>query len=75
MKDMLAHFKGFCREAAECERIAKVATSTLSLKRKKGAASQPCHGYLGHWPGCATARTALRQRLRASDFVIVIYGM
>ena len=41
MKDMLARFKEFCKEAAECERIAKIATSTLSLKRKKGAATQP----------------------------------
>ena len=23
MKDVLAHFKDFCKEAAECERIAK----------------------------------------------------
>ena len=33
MKDMLAHFKDFCKEAAECER--------LSLKRKNVAAAQP----------------------------------
>jgi hypothetical protein len=75
MKDMLAHFKDFCKEAAECERIAKVATSTLSLKRKKGAATQPCHGYIRQWPDCGTTRTAVRQRLRGSDFVIVIYGI
>jgi hypothetical protein len=51
MKDMLAHFKDFCKEAAECERIAKVATSALSLKRKMGAATgircvHPADGYL-----------------------------
>jgi hypothetical protein len=26
MKDMLAHFKDFCKEAGECERIARLAT-------------------------------------------------
>jgi len=72
---MLAHFKDFCKEAAECERIAKIATSTLSLKRKKGATTQPCHGYIRHWSGCATAHTALRQTLGGFDFVVVIYGM
>ena len=51
MKDMLAHFKEFCKEAAECERIARVASSTLSVKRKKGAATgircvHPADGFL-----------------------------
>jgi hypothetical protein len=26
MKNMLAHFKDYCKQAAECERIAKLAT-------------------------------------------------
>jgi hypothetical protein len=71
MKDMLARFKEFCKEAAECERIARDASSTSSVKRKKGAATQPCHGYIRHWPGCATAIARDAPR----EFVIVIYGM
>jgi hypothetical protein len=73
MKDMLAHFKDFCKEAGECERIAKIATSSLSLKRKKGAATQPRHGYIRHWPGCAAA--IARDAPRELDSVIVIYGI
>jgi hypothetical protein len=51
MKDMLAHFKDFCKEAAECERTARLASSTLALKRKKGAATgircvHPADGFL-----------------------------
>ena len=73
MKDRLAHFKDFCKEAAECERIAKVATSTRFLKRKKGAAPQPCRGYIFASTLCQPSHN--QPNGGGSDFVIVIYGM
>ena len=73
MKDMLAHFKDFCKEAAECERIAKVATSSLSLKRKKGAPPQPYHSYIFASTLCQPSHDQANGG--GSDFVIVIYGM
>jgi hypothetical protein len=71
MKDMLAHFKDFCKEAAECERIAKVATSTRSLKPRR----VPPHN-----PAMVTSAIGLgvRQAIARDpprEFVIVIYGM
>jgi hypothetical protein len=73
MKDMLAQFKDFCKEAAECERIAKVATSTRSLKRKKGATTQPRHDYIFASTLCQPSHN--QGNGGGSDFVIVIYGM
>ena len=73
MKDRLAHFKDFCKEAAECERIAKVATSTRSLKRKKVAATRPPHGYTFASTLCQPSHNQANGG--GSDFVIVIYGM
>ena len=51
----------------------KVATSTRSLKRKKGAPPQPCHGYIF----ASTLRQPSHNQANGggSDFVIVIYGM
>jgi hypothetical protein len=73
MKDMLAGFKEFCKDAAECERIAKVATSTRSLKRKKGTPPQPCHSYIFASTLCQPSHNLPNGG--GSDFVIVIYGM
>jgi len=67
MKDMLSHFKEFCKEAAECERIARVASSTLSLKGKKGAATgirsvHPAGGFL-----------PVRRRGKRRAYSIIVY--
>jgi hypothetical protein len=69
MKDMLARFKEFCKEAAECERIARVASSTSSLKRKTGAATgircvHPADGSL-RWPA--------RRRDKRRAYSIIVY--